>query len=320
MPSCSDSGAYTPARVEGVVWGTAYHITYNPADCRADVPAVVTHAIMGVDSTANAFNPNSELAQLNRTGSLAAPSWRMRQLVDMSRRAHSLSQGAFDPTVGPLVDAWGFGAGNAAESVSDSLVDAALRLVGLDKLSWRGDTLLLEPGMWLDLAAIAKGYGVDRVAQALAEAGIKDYMVEIGGEVRVAGTNPAGQPWRIQIDAPVPDVNGTHRQLTVLEFTDAAVATSGNYRNFRFDADGRLVSHTISPVTGRPAVNRLLSATVVAENCADADALATAAMVLGPDSAAVMVRRAIAEGVAIRAYLVTASSGENFAVDTVASK
>lgn len=311
-----NKNTYRPQHLSGVIWGTEYHITYNPADLKRDIDisALVTDALLQVDSAANAFNPSSELSRLNGEGLIAFPSIHLQRLIDLSRHINDVSNGAFDPTVGPLVDAWGFGAGKSENHLTDSLLTAIRARVGMDKVISTAEIVELQPGMRLDLAAIAKGYGVDAVAEALANAGIKDFMVEVGGEVRVEGRNPMGDEWHIQIDAPIPDATGGHEQLTVLELSDCAIATSGNYRNFRIDTDGKTVYHTISPVTGRPADSDLLSATVIAPDCATADALATACMVMGLDEAGRMIRSL---GTDYRAVLVSQTPDGEFEIHRV---
>ncbi len=295
LASCADSdGTYVPERITGVVWGTTYSITYNPTkggDSDA-VRAAVTTAIAAVDSAANAFSPTSEIVRLNVAGRLHHPSAHFLRLCNTSADINRASDGAFDPTLGPLVDIWGFGAGEAKANPSTADIDSALVSVGMAKVMVGVDSVhFAHPAMRLDFGAIAKGYGVDCVAEALANNGITDYMVEIGGEVRGAGLSPRGTAWAVQIDAPVPDKSGVHTRLAVAELTDAAMATSGNYRNFRREPDGTLVYHTISPVTGRPVITDILSATVVCSDAMTADALATASMVLGLERASAMITR-----------------------------
>lgn len=289
--ACHNADTYAPSQLSGVVWGTAYNIVYDGSDTRADVDAAVVRALSGVDSVANAFSPSSEISRLNELSRLASPSAHLTYLLELSKNINQLSQGAFDPTVGPLVNLWGFGSKSFGDTPSDSLVALTRALVGIDSVAVSRYAVILRPGMQLDLAAIAKGYGVDMVATALDSLDIRNYMVEVGGEIRVRGRNPEGRDWRIQIDAPVPDSSPMHRRLTVLTLTDVSLATSGNYRNFRTTNDGRLVAHTISPVTGYPVSSSLLSATVLADDCATADALATACMVLDIDKAETLIRR-----------------------------
>lgn len=293
MAACTGDNKYDARMLDGVVWGTTYHITYNAAGTDANVADSVVAAMDRVGMLANAYDPTSEIARLNAHGRLDNASDNFRTLVEDSRRLSAMTEGFFDPTVGPIVDLWGFGAGSdPADTISDIEVARRLALTGLDGVIVTDNAVILQrDGARLDFAAFAKGYGVDCVAKAIENAGVTDYLVEIGGEVRAHGTNPRHQLWRIQIDAPIPAHDGSHTLLVVLQLDDVAVATSGNYRNFRRDTNGRLVGHTISPMTGRPAVTDLLSVTIVAKDAMTADAVATAAMVIGHDKAVEMIRR-----------------------------
>lgn len=289
-----NGGKSAPVHLSGVVWGTAYNITYIPTPdvSLEQATAAITEALDAVDTVANAFNPSSEISVFNRVGYLYTPSASFVELIERSKLFNKYSYGAFEPTLAPLVDLWGFGASSKEQECPDNkAIAAAMTKVGLDKIQTTPDGTIkvLTPGVRLDFGAIAKGYGVDKVAAALTRLGIKDYIVEIGGEVRVGGQSPRGDKWAIQIDAPIPDTTGTHTRMAVLTLCEAAVATSGNYRNFRTNSSGQQVYHTISPVTGRPATSDILSATVIASRTADADALATACMVLGLKQASTMI-------------------------------
>lgn len=294
LTGCSGAGGYKPQYVSGIIWGTSYNICYN-ADKQGDegkVRQTIMSAMNRVDRAANAFDKMSETGLLNRTGRITNPSPEFLHLLDLSTAINHITGGAFEPTVGPLVDLWGFGITDTEVTPCKADIDSALTLIGMDKIKrTESDIQMLKPGMRLDLSAIAKGYGVDCVAQALEDCNISDYMVEIGGEVRVHGHNPNGNNWTIQIDAPVPDISGTHTRLALLQLCDAALATSGNYRNFRYTETGKLVYHTISPITGQPIQSDILSATVIAQNTAVADALATACMVLGMEESAALISR-----------------------------
>lgn len=290
VAGCGKSDTYTPETLSGVVWGTTYNITVPRND--KNIAQAVNQAISGVDSAANAFNQASEIAVLNREGRLDNASRHFMDILETAIKFNRITGGAFDPTVGPLVDLWGFGAGSSdgAHRPSQATVDSLRALTGIDKISIsEPNSVTLRPGSRLDFAALAKGYGVDCVSHAIEGLGIENYMVEIGGELRVRGRNPHGQLWSVQIDTPIPDTLGRHSQLAVVRLADAAVATSGNYRNFFTDADGRMVSHTISPQTGCPVQTEILSATIFARDCMSADALATACMVLGLDKASELI-------------------------------
>lgn len=294
LQCCADSEKYTPEHISVVVWGTVYHVTFNPegVENTFEVTSAVTESLNEVDSAANLFNPKSELSVFNSTGFLNSPSGHFRTIFTKSAKLNRETDGAFDPTVGALVRLWGFG-DDTGENAPDSVQIAnAMATVGFANIETDSAGVFTQvPGLTLDFGAIAKGYAVDWVANALSAMNITDFMVEIGGEVRVSGNNPSGGEWIIQIDEPLPDTTGSHRRLMVIEVKDAAVATSGNYRNFRYDDEGRLVHHTISPVTGRPATSDILSATIIAADCLTADALATASMVMGLQKASAMIER-----------------------------
>jgi len=183
--------------------------------------------------------------------------------------------GAFDPTVKPLVDHWGFG----PEADTEPL-DEIMKAVGWQKVRVEeGSLIKANPAVQLDLSAIAKGYGVDAVAEVIRSFGIKNFLVEIGGEIVVSGLNPDRKPWRVGIESPA----GTGIFQT-LELSDGAMATSGDYRNFRTREDGSRFSHIIDPKTGRPAETDVASVSVLANSCMDADAVATALFVMGSET------------------------------------
>ncbi|MDE6390048.1 MAG: FAD:protein FMN transferase, partial [Duncaniella sp.] len=219
------------------------------------------------------------ISRVTRGEDVCADSLLVRILGE-SRRVCALSGGAFDPTVSPLVNLWGFGYKPGDPEPSQEKVDSLLQLVGIGECSVSADGRVVKkhPQTEFNFSAITKGYGCDLVGEMLARNGATDYMVEIGGEIAMRGRNPKGHDWHIQIDAPVEsDGAPVHEQLVVLPLTDCGVATSGNYRNYRETGEGR-VWHTISPVTGRPAITDILSATVIAPSAMLADALATACM------------------------------------------
>jgi thiamine biosynthesis lipoprotein len=193
--------------------------------------------------------------------------------------------GAFDPTVGPLVALWGFGAGAAKKPPSESELEEARAKVGYQHLLWVGPNQLQGAmmGMKLDLSANAKGYAVDAVTVVMKRLGAHSGMVEIGGEVRAWGQRPDGGPWRLAIETPKDQARPGQAASAVAQLNGLAMATSGDYRQFRME-DGKRISHTIDPRTGQPIGHSLASVTVFAPNCMDADAYATALMVLGPEA------------------------------------
>jgi thiamine biosynthesis lipoprotein len=204
-------------------------------------------------------------------------------VVKAALRISRLTQGAFDVTIGPVVNLWGFGPQTAEEALpSDKAVKDALAKVGYERVHVRDTPPALRKersDINIDLSAIAKGYGVDKIAQYLEAQGIGHYLVEIGGELRGKGLNPNGVPWRIAIEKPDPGQRVIER---IIQISDRGVATSGDYRNF-FEIAGQRYSHTMDPRTGRPVRHDLASVTVVSDTCMEADALATALLVMGPE-------------------------------------
>lgn len=287
---CSCSRAPQWQRDEGAAWGTLYHITYSAPESLHDS---VRATMRAVELSVSPFEPASAISAVNagRTDSLDAM---LQMLVGESQRVCRLSGGMFDPTVMPLVDLWGFGPSGRGAEPTQAQIDSALQLTGILDCRMDGPRLVRKhPDTRLDFSAIAKGMGVDAVAAMLRRNGVENYMVEIGGEVALGGTNPRGGQWRIQIDAPVDDPDGIahERMRVVAPGSGSCIATSGNYRNYRTLADGSRAGHIISPLTGRPAGGAVLSATVIAPSCMLADAMATAAMAMHPDSALAMAAR-----------------------------
>jgi thiamine biosynthesis lipoprotein len=194
-----------------------------------------------------------------------------------------LTDGAFDLTVAPVVNAWGFGF-DESKKADSALIDSLMHFVGYEKVVLKNKKIIKQfTGTMLDASAVAKGQGVDVAANYLEKQGIQNYMVEIGGEVRVKGINASGSLWKIGIDKPIEDPTASNRELQdVILLTNKSMATSGNYRQF-YEKDGVIYSHTINPKTGYPARNSLLSTSVIADDCMTADAFATAFMVMGID-------------------------------------
>ncbi len=272
----------------GVAWGTAYNIVYK-SDC--DLGDSVIAVLHGVDMSLSPFNDSSLVSRVNRGETFLADEM-FSEVFAISKNVNLLSRGAFDPTVAPLVNLWGFGYKPSVAAPTQSMIDSVLPTVGIDKSHLDNGVIVKKHEKTeFDFSAIAKGYGVDAMAKMLRRNGCNDFMVEIGGEVVVAGCNRRGGKWRIMVDAPVcNDMAVEHNRLAVIEVTDCAVATSGNYRNFR-SIGGKRVGHTINSTTGYPCNSDILSVTIVAPECALADAIATACMAMPADSAMAMVDR-----------------------------
>ncbi len=266
---------------EGPVFGTFYHITYNSD---TNLSEGIAQSLKNVDQSLSTFNDSSTISAINSNRSDILDSLMLR-IVNKAQEVTNATGGAFDITVAPLVNAWGFGFKNA-ENVDSSMIDSIMPFVGMDKISVEGSKLRKsDPRVMLDCNAIAKGFGVDQVGEYLSSQGVENYMVEIGGEVRVKGTNPKGGQWRIGINEPVDDSLSVGGEIqNVIHVTDIAMATSGNYRNF-YIKNNKKYAHTIDPKTGFPVQHNILSSTVIASDCMTADAFATAFMVCGLDKA-----------------------------------
>ena len=272
---------------KGKIFGTLYTVTYEH---NADLQPQIVAAMQAVDHSLSPFNKSSIITHVNNNDSIEVDEF-FAEVFHTAEQIYRDSHGAFDPTVAPLVNAWGFGFKEGTD-VSSNTIDSLRTLVGFDRIRLNGNHIEKDDNrILLDFSAIAKGYGSDCVARVLDSCGIKNYMVEIGGEVVVKGHNKNGNPWGIGITKPMDDSLSVNQELqTVLRLTDCAIATSGNYRNFYYK-DGVKYAHTIDPRTGYPVQHSLLSATVIADNCMRADALATAFMVLGVDSAMAYCQR-----------------------------
>ncbi|MCQ2069197.1 MAG: FAD:protein FMN transferase [Bacteroidaceae bacterium] len=284
-------------KAQGLVFGTSYNVTYL---YNADLKPEIEHTLALVDSALSMFNPESTISAVNRSESIQVTDTMFLKVFRRAMEISAMTDGAFDITVAPAVNAWGFGFKHA-ENVSQATVDSLKEITGYLKIHEQDGLITKDdPRIMLDCSAIAKGFGSDMVAQMLRSKGISDYMVEIGGEIVLSGHNPKGKDWNIGISKPVDDSLSINNELqTVIPITDIAMATSGNYRNF-YVKDGRKYAHTIDPHTCMPVSHSLLSATVFAQDCATADALATSMMVMGLDSAQALCAR----HPEIRAYLI----------------
>ena len=302
MASCGNSEQYV--KTEGMIWNTIYHITYKgPASLQDSILPVLNE----VGHSLSVFEESSLVSQLNRNDSVKGD----RHLLSVyaaSKKINQTSNGTFDPTVSPLVDAWGFGKGHKATADTIAL-DSIMEFVGFCKTQQRGEFIVKnDPRIQFNFSAIAKGYGSDAVGEMFKRNGVTDYMVEIGGEIAMMGKSPSSSPWKIAIDAPVEGKNPGEETAMILSLTDCGLATSGNYRNYREEREGK-VAHTISPVTGRPFIGEILSATVIASTCMEADALATACMASSPENAKKLLNKTGTEGLLIFSDSIWTSPG-----------
>jgi thiamine biosynthesis lipoprotein len=275
-------------RINGMAYSTVFEIKVTAPefakDAKKELREQIDRELERVDEAMSRFRDDSEISLFNKSKGVEpfAVSKETAYVVDMARRVSELSGGTFDITVGPLIGLWGFYTkrGLDAEPTQEE-IDKARLLVGYRALKidlLRSTLQKTNPSLHLDLSAIAKGYAVDSIANAIERLGFENYLVEIGGEVRGRGLNDKARAWRIGIEKPTSE----HREIfQVIELDNKSVATSGDYRNF-YELNGKRMSHTIDPRTGRPISHQLASVSVVHDECAMADALATAFTVLGP--------------------------------------
>ena len=264
----------------GMVFGTSYSITYQ---CDSDFHESIKAELQKVDNSLSPFNKHSVITAVNQNQEVELD----RMFTEVFAKAMAISEetdGAFDITVAPLVNAWGFGFKHSTQP-DQHQVDSLLRLVGYRKVTLKdGRIHKQDPRMMLDCSAIAKGYGSDVVARFLRSRDVKNFMVEIGGEIVTSGINAQRVPWKVGVIKPTEDSLSAGELHSVVNVTDIAMATSGNYRNFYYKG-GKKYAHTVDPHTGYPVQHSLLSATVLAKDCATADAYATSFMVLGLEKA-----------------------------------
>ncbi|CAI0953163.1 FAD:protein FMN transferase [Serratia entomophila] len=274
--------------LEGKTMGTAYSIRYVTGDdtpSAREMQAEIDRRLEQVNAQMSTYRPDSELSRFNASRAVDEPfpvSPATAEVVLEALRINRVTDGALDVTVGPLVNLWGFGPEGRPDKVpSAAALEQRRAWTGADKLSVRGNALVKSiPELYVDLSSIAKGYGVDVIAGYLQSQRVKNYMVDIGGEVRTRGHNGEQKPWRIAIERPA--AGAQQRAQLVIQPGEMSIATSGDYRNY-FEQDGVRYSHTIDPITGRPIHHRLVSITVLSPTCMTADGLSTGLNVLGPE-------------------------------------
>lgn len=275
---------------DGESMGATYHVKYVPPHAAVvDIAPVVAEAALAeVVASMSNYEATSEITVFNSTpvGTPFHASPDFFEVIQLSAELYAVSDGAFDVTVRPLVKLYGFGSDAEFEPPLPGVIEVVRARVGMDKLTLDAEKKTLTKtveGVELDLDGIAKGYGVDRVALALEKLGIESYMVEVGGEIRVRGEKKEGAPWLLAIEEPVPHERKLHITLSLAK-TGAALATSGDYRNFR-SIDGKVVSHTFDPRSAAPVPRRTASVSIIRPSAAEADGLATALFVLEPERA-----------------------------------
>jgi FAD:protein FMN transferase len=266
----------------GKTMGTTYNIVYLDESNR-DFQTSIDSLLVVFNQSLSTYIPDSELSKFNLADTLDFNLPYFLPVLKASKTVFEKTDGAFDPTVGPLVNLWGFGP--SGPQLKDSTDIYALRkLVGFEKIEFDQKQLRKKiPGIYLDFSAIAKGYGVDVVGEFLQKKGVRNFLVDIGGELVARGVNDQGELWKVGVNRPLETANASDI-ISIIALQDRGMATSGNYRNY-YVRDSVKISHTINPATGYPVTHNLLSATVLAKDCMTADAYATALMVMGTDKA-----------------------------------
>lgn len=270
------------------IFGTVYNITYQSDN---NLEKEIIRELDKVDASLSPFNEKSIISKINRNEEAVVDNY-FYDVFNLAMQISEDTNGAFDITVAPIVNAWGFGF-KSGSSPTNQYIDSLKQFIGYKKVRINKDKHVVKQDerIMLDCSAIAKGYGSDVVARLFNAKGIKNYMIEIGGEIVASGLSDKRLPWKIGITKPSEDSLGTSNELqTILNITDCAMATSGNYRNFYYK-NGKRYAHTIDPRTGYPIQHNILSATVIAKSCAQADAYATSFMVLGLEEAKKILER-----------------------------
>jgi thiamine biosynthesis lipoprotein len=249
----------------------------------------ISDELIAFNQALSTYISDSEISRLNQTGKHEYESRFFYPVLKTSKEVYEQTQGAFDPTIGPLVKAWGFGPDKSIPNLGETKIDSLRAIVGFSRVVFDEDKVVLPPNFQLDFSAIAKGYAVDVIAQMLEEKGIDRYLVEIGGEVRCKGQNDQDKPWAVGIEDPTVTTL-EQRVMAIVRLKDRSLATSGNYRNY-YEREGKIYAHIIDPRTGYTATHNLLSASVFADDCMTADAYATAFMVLGLQQSKEIIER-----------------------------
>lgn len=288
LGSCEPEEELNYFKLAGFAQGTSYHVTYGHPDS-VNYQEQIDSILRDFDLSLSSYDTASVISRVNRNETDIVDE-KFIEVFKVAQKVNIVSEGAFDITVMPLVNAWGFGPG-LKTNIDSVVIDSILQYVGMDKVRLEGNRLIKEdPGVSIDVNAIAQGYSVDVVSEFMENEGIRNYMVEIGGEVTTRGKNPKGQIWKIGIDRPeYGNIMSGMNLKAIIELNEKSLATSGNYRKF-YEEGGVKYSHSIDPVTGYPVKQEILSATIVAESCMIADAYATACMVTGLERAKEMVK------------------------------
>ncbi|MDD3875221.1 MAG: FAD:protein FMN transferase [Bacteroidales bacterium] len=280
LTTCKNNTELKLVKFEGRALGTYYSISYYEPQGQ-NYQKSIDSLFLEFNNSLSIYDSNSVISKINSNKDLTTDSW-LETVFNKAAIVYDETNGIFDPTVAPLVNAWGFGFTNA-EEMTQEIVDSILVFVGFDKIRIENGRIIKhDPRVMLDFNAIAKGYCSDVAASFFEQKGINNYLVEIGGEIASKGQKPDGSTWRVGIEKPAEHSTDEQTVMQVIELKDNGLATSGNYRRY-FEENGTRYSHSIDPHSGYPAQNNLLSVSVLANDCMTADAYATAFMVMGYD-------------------------------------
>jgi thiamine biosynthesis lipoprotein len=266
----------------GNVFGTTYSIQFEASASKIDFQEQFDKLFYIINKSMSTYQENSIISKINRNEEVSIDS-HFRKVFDASKEIYTSTNGAFDPTIGVMVNAWDFGSDNGIENLDTNAIDSLMLSVGFDKVVREDDKISKQhEGTIIDFSAIAKGYGVDVIANFLDTQNVESYLVEIGGEIRTRGINlDSGNPWKIGVENP--NFDGSQSVMKAISLTDESMATSGTYRKFKVDENGNKYAHIIDPKTGYSSKNNVLSVSVIAKECMIADAYATALMTMTVD-------------------------------------
>ncbi|MBT5290127.1 MAG: FAD:protein FMN transferase [Flavobacterium sp.] len=278
LTSCKNE-INTPIKLQGFVFGTSYNIIYY--DVGISFEEEIIQLFEDINNSISTYIPTSDISRINSGDSGVIVDAYFKEIFSKSERIFKETKGYFDPTVGNLVNAWGFGPEKPLNNLDSSRVKDLMKFVGFDKVTIENNQVIKKYSeTYFDFNSIGKGYGLDIIARFLESKKVANYLIEIGGEVRVKGTKPEGKIWTVQLENP--NTDGSRSAYTYLQLTNSSMASSGNYRKFRMAPTGEKYVHTINPKTGFALESNLLAATVIAElDCADVDAYATSFMAMG---------------------------------------
>ena len=277
--SCSQEKSYQDYTLKGQVFGTTYKIVYLNA--AKNYQKSIDSLFLLMNQSLSTYIPNSDISKINKGDTLVVVDDLFVEVFQKSKRIYKETNGYFDPSVGNLVNAWGFGPKSEMRNLTVEEVKEEMKLVGFNKVILNNRNVIKQYSkIYLDFNSIAKGFGIDVVARFFERKKVKNFLIEIGGEIRTKGKKTGNKPWTIKLIDPIK--KDSNKGFKVLDLSNKSMATSGNYRKFRLTSDGEKYVHTINPITGYAFESNLLSVSVIAAlDCADVDAYATAFMAMG---------------------------------------